>query len=305
MLANTRAHLFGVLCMFISALSFSTKAIFAKLAYVYGVDAVTLVALRMAFAAPFFAAILVWQQRRRPLTLSRPEHGRIWLMGIAGFYLASVLDFWGLEFVSAGLERTILYSYPTIVTVINFLWFGKTPTQKQVTALVLTYVGLAIASYSELGSDYKATAIGSAFVFGSSVTYAIYLVGSSSIIPRVGALAYASYASLVSTVAIVIHSFLARPIAPFEQQSQVYVLALMMAIVATVVPVLLLGMALGAVGANTASIIGAIGPISTIGLAMIFLGEQVTARQTVGIAIVITGVLLVSFKSQEKPGPVG
>ena len=171
----------------LAALGFSLKAIFVKLAYPYGVDAITLLALRMGFALPVFLWVGLAEHRRAANKLTGGDWGRLFVLGFLGYYGASILDFRGLEYISAGLERLILFTYPTLTILIGVLFQGKPFSKREAVAVVLCYIGIRSRFTHDLGlGDAKDVWVGSALVFASSVSYALYLSGSAPMIPRRG-----------------------------------------------------------------------------------------------------------------------
>jgi drug/metabolite transporter (DMT)-like permease len=284
----------------LAALGFSLKAIFVKLAYAWhGVDAISLLALRMLFALPFFLA-LAWHSQAGGTRLTASDWLRIGWLGLTGYYLASILDFWGLAYISAGLERLILFTYPTLVVLIG-AWLGRRRIARpDALALALSYSGIALAFASDLrlASDRGALLLGSALVFGSAVAYALYLLASGRTIARLGTRRTAAYAMLVSTALVLLHFVLAQPLSGLRQPLSIYGLAFAMAVFCTVLPSLFLAEAIKRCGAGKVALIGSAGPIITIYLGVVALGEPATGVQLVGAALVLGGVFLVS-----RPGP--
>ena len=289
--------LLGSLFVLLSAIGFSAKAILVKLAYVYSVDAITLLALRMVFSAPFFIITAIWYSLDKKLS---PLTGRDWLtvliLGFLGYYLASLLDFLGLQFISAGLERLILFLYPTFVVVLSVLFFSRPLRKKELFALLLSYVGIAIVFQHDIGTVQQNLILGSSLVFASAWAYALYLIGSGRSIARLGAMRFMSYVMIVACVACFAQFLFTRPLnAVFSQAMPVYGLGIAMALLSTVAPAFLLALGIRHIGASRASLISSIGPITTIFLAYFFLNEPMSAVQLFGSALVLAGVLLVSL----------
>jgi drug/metabolite transporter (DMT)-like permease len=294
MLANR-----GVLLAFLASAAFSMKAIFVKLAYLYGVDAVLLLALRMAFSLPALLAAAWWSGRNSEIRLTPRDWGSIIFLGFVGYYLSSLLDFMGLAYISAGLERLILFLYPTVVVLISVYMFGKTITRRAIFAMVLSYVGIGIAFLHdiEMTGDHRATAIGGGLIFLCMITYAIYLVGSGQMMGRMGSTRFAGLATSVAAIACVIHFIIANPLVEAVSQPwQVYAYAAAMAGLSTILPIFLTAKAIQLVGASKVSIVGSIGPVATIFFGWLFLAEDVSLEQMVGAAFVLGGVMLVSSK---------
>jgi len=284
----------GASLALVAALGFSLKAIFVKLAYPYGVDAITLLALRMGFALPVFTWIgLVGQRAGESLTGG--DWSRLVALGCLGYYGASILDFWGLQYISAGLERLILFTYPTLTILIGVLFQGKPFTRREMLAVALCYLGIGFAFVHDLNlGDAHSVLIGGALVFGSSISYALYLSGSGPMIARLGAMRFSALAMLVSSAVTLLHFSLSHPITAFIQPLPVYGWGLAMAVFATIVPVFAQSAAIRRIGAGRASLFGMVGPILTIGFGWWLLGESISLEQMVGAGLVVIGILIVS-----------
>ena len=278
----------------LAALGFSLKAIFVKLAYPYGVDAITLLALRMGFSLPVFLWVGLAHQRAGA-NLSGGDWWRLFVLGCLGYYGASILDFWGLQFISAGLERLILFTYPTLTILIGVLFQGKPFSKREGLAVVLCYIGIGFAFMHDLGQgDSRNVWIGSALVFGSSISYALYLSGSASMIARLGAMRFSALAMLVSSAVTLLHFATLQPLTAFIQPLPVYGWALAMALFATVVPVFAQSAAIRSLGAGSASLFGMVGPLLTIGFGWWLLDESISLAQMAGAGLVLIGILMVS-----------
>lgn len=279
----------------LAAFGFSFKAILIKLAYPYGVEAVTLLVLRMSFALPVFAWVGFAASRGAP---SLPPRDWLMIMGLGflGYYGASILDFVGLRYISAGLERLILFTYPTLTLLLGVVLHKRAVSGREKLAVLLCYVGIAAAFAHDLrlSSDSSAVWIGGAFVFASSVCYAIYLTGSARMIARLGAWRFSALAMLVSTAATFAHFLATQPLATLAQPWQVYVLGAAMALVSTVLPVFALAAAIRRIGSGQAALVGMVGPVLTIVFAALLLGEGFSAAQMLGATLVIVGVAIVS-----------
>ncbi|UKE46067.1 DMT family transporter [Xanthomonas cerealis] len=299
-LASASADLRGVLLAAAGAIGFSGKAIIVKLGYRYGVDAVTLLALRMLVALPCFAAMALWAARRAP-PLQRGDRWRICALGVLGYYVASYLDFLGLAYITATLERLILYLTPTLVLLIGVLVFRRRPQRRQLWALVLSYLGVLLAFGHDLQVGGARTAWGSLLVFGSAMAYALYLVGSGHVVARIGAVRLTAYASLVACVLCIVQFLLLRPLHGLLLPTPVYALSLLNGSVCTALPVLATMLALRRIGSGLASQIGMLGPVSTIVLSVLLLGEAMGPWQIAGTLLVLGGVLLVSRPARMLP----
>lgn len=287
----------GLLLAAMGAIAFSGKAIIVKLGYRYGADAVTLLALRMLVAFPFFALMGVWAARRAaPLAMA--DRWRVVLLGFLGYYLASFLDFAGLAYITATLERLILYLTPTLVALIGLLAFRRRISRRQLVALLVSYAGVALAFGHDLQLGGRNIALGSVLVFGSALSYALYLVGSGELVNRVGAVRLTAYASSVASVLCLLQFVLLRPLDALVLPAEVYALSLLNGTVCTVVPVLAVMMAVARIGSSLASQVGMIGPVSTIVLSMLLLDEPMGPWQVVGTVLVMAGVFVVSQRGR-------
>lgn len=288
----------GILMVLAAAVTVSSKAIMVKLAYVYAVDASTLIALRMAFSAPFFISLALWAQTSASKLTSR-DGWMIAVLGVLGGYGPMLLDFAGLVYVTAGLERVILYVYPTVVVILSAMLFKHRIANCMWFALLATYAGVGLVVGHDiliLKSGSADTMLGAALVLTSAIAYAGYLVCSGWLIPRVGSSLFTAYTMLAATVASVLHyANTAHAISIFHLPTQVYWLALLMAVVATVLPAILLNAGIHRIGSSKASLVSSIGPVSTIFLAYIFLGENITLLQLAGTGLVLIGVMVISM----------
>jgi len=297
--APVRAPLTGTLCVLAAAACFSAKAVIIKMAYAHPVDAATLLTLRMLFSAPFFVLMALWSTRKshvRPL--SRKQWWSVAVLGFTGYYLASYLDFLGLQYVTAGLERLILFLYPTIVVLLSAWWLGKRIRRHHVIALVLSYggIGLVFTENLNFGGHAHEVALGGALVFASGVVYSFYLIGAGETVGSIGAMRFTAYAMLVACLVSLLHFFMGHQTGDLELPPAVYGLALTMAIVSTVIPAWLMSEGIRLTGANHAAMVGSIGPVVTIFLGYWFLGEPITVVQVLGGTLVLAGVALVSAR---------
>jgi len=275
---------------------FSAKAVVVKLAYRHGVDAATLIALRMLCAAPFFALAYAWASRGKA-PLSRADHARLASIGLLGYYAASYMDFLGLQYVTAALERLILYLNPTIVLLLSALIFGRKLSRRDAIALALAYGGIIAAFWHDVSFEGGNAGLGAGLVFGSAVSYAIYLVWSGELVKRLGAIRLTAYAMLVSTAAVVVQFLVLNPISALAQPVPVYWLSLVNGLVCTVLPVFATMMAVERIGAGHTAMAAMLGPVATIVLAWIFLGEAVSAWQLAGTGLVLAGIFVLSRTS--------
>ena len=297
----------GPLCAVLGVLGFSFKAILVKLAYAWHpIDAVTLLALRMLFSAPFFVAMAWWAGHRPDArTIARRDWRALVWLGFVGYYLSSLLDFTGLRYITAALERLVLFMYPTMVVLLSAVMLGRPITRRAVLALVLSYAGIAfVAGYDlNFGGNAPALWTGIALVFGSAFTYALYLVGAGDVIARMGSMRFIAWAMLASTVFVLTHFALTRDLAQLRVPPAIYALTLAMAVFSTVLPTWLVAEAVRRIGANASSLVGSLGPVFTIGLGALILGEAVHWIQLTGAALVLVGVMLVTLKPSRAREP--
>lgn len=290
-----KQFLIGLSIAIVGAVLFSTKAIVAKLIYRYPVDAVTLIAFRMIFSLPFFAAIALWKARTEtPLT--GKEKGQIVILGLLGYYLSSFLDFLGLQYITAGLERLILFLTPSFVLLISVFLLKKKISLLEWSALGISYLGTVLVFVHDARVGGSNILIGGVFVLGSAISYAIYLLASGELVKRVGSMRLVAYAMCVSSVACILQFFILRPVSMLVQPMPVYGLSMINAFFCTVLPVFLTMIAVQRIGAATASQAGMIGPVSTLFLAALILGEPITGIQLGGTALVLCGIYLLSKK---------
>lgn len=292
----------GFVITFIGALFFSTKAILVKLAFENTqTDAVTLLALRMLFALPFYVAIgLFASNKKSNVYFTRRQWIYILLLGLTGYYISSLFDFIGLQYVSAGLERLILFIYPTLAVVLNAIIFRQKVNGYQKLAMVLTYLGIGIAFWGEMKIDSSNPQffVGSFFCFLCAVTFAIYIVGSGKMIGETGATKFTSYAMIAAASGIFIHYF-ATGKTVHHMDSNLLLYGFLLGIFATVIPTFFMSNGIKKIGSSNAAIISSIGPVSTILQAHFILGERITVAQIIGTILVIIGVLLIGWRTRE------
>ena len=299
-MTDRSARLSGAMIVAAAAIAFSGKAIIIKLAYRYGVDALTLLALRMLFSAPLFLALAWWDNRREERApLSGADLRAVAMLGFIGYYLASYFDFLGLQYVTAALERLLLFIHPTFVLLLSALLFKRPITSRDVIAVVLSYFGIAVVFGHDMATQPGNVLLGSFWVLMSALFYAGYLMGSGRIVGRVGSVRFSCYAGLVSCVAVVVHFAVVHDVrAIFTQPAAVYNLSLLMAAVSTVLPIALTSEGIRRIGASHASIVASIGPIATIFLGAMFLDEPITALQLLGAGLVLAGILAISLQKK-------
>ncbi len=290
----------GVVFALLAAVGFSAKAILVKLAYLDSVDAVTLLALRMVFSVPFFIGVAIWARRRHAEPLDTHDRLLVLGLGLIGYYLSSFLDLLGLQYISAGLERLILFLYPTMTVLLSALLYKRAIGSKVMAAMLLSYAGIALVFLHDVGTQEGGIVLGASLVFASTLSYSIYLVGAGHAIARIGTMRFTAYAMVVASAASLLQFVAMRPLAALDLPMRVYELSIAMAIFSTVLPVFLLSFAIRRIGSGSASLIGSVGPVSTIYMAYVFLNERISLLQICGSLLVLAGVLLVSLNSRRE-----
>jgi drug/metabolite transporter (DMT)-like permease len=300
--SSSKINTLGFLITIGGAIFFSTKAIFVKLAFQdTKVDAVTLLCLRMLFSLPFYiGAAWIAHKKEGVVQLTRKQWLWVLTMGIFGYYLSSLFDFIGLQYVSAGLERLILFLYPTFAVLINTFYFKTKLSRIQILALVLTYIGIGTAYWGEIRSAQYGPQFfyGSFMIFLCAVTYSFYLVGTGRLVNAVGATRYTAYAMLAASAGIFTHFLLTHPVQNVVMTSSLAGYGIALAIIATVLPSFMMSVGMKKIGSNNVAIITSIGPVSTILQAHFFLGETIIAEQILGTALVILGVIFIGWQSK-------
>jgi drug/metabolite transporter (DMT)-like permease len=297
----------GAFYVFLSAAGFSVKAILAKKAYAAGADAITILFLRVLFAAPLFLLLAWWnnaQQRSEEKKLQPAEIIGLLLLGLIGYYISSLFDFVGLTMVSASLERIILFSYPTLVVIFTALFFQSRLNSKDYWALLLTYAGIVFVFSEELEQStsfsHDQLMTGGMLIFGSAFTYAMYLIGSGFIIPRIGAMRFTAYSMLIATFAILCHYFIVKGWTFPSLHDPIIGYGIAMALCSTFMPAVCLAEGIKLIGAEKSAVISTIGPVSTIVLANMMLGETMTWIQIAGTLVVLVGVLIITLQKEQK-----
>jgi drug/metabolite transporter (DMT)-like permease len=288
----------GLLLATFGAIAFSGKAIIVKLAYRYGVDAVTLIMYRMLFALPIFAAMAWWASRGKAALTRRDWLGVLWL-GFTGYYLASFLDFAGLAYISASLERLILYLNPTLVLILGLVFYRRRIKAGQLVGMAISYTGVVLVFGHEISLQGPDAAWGALLVFLSAVSYALYLVYSGEMVQRLGAIRLVGLATSVACLLCLLQFVLLRPMsAAAAVAPEVIWLSLLNAVLCTAVPVLMVMMAIERIGATLTAQTGMVGPMSTILMGVLILGEPFTVWVGAGTLLVIAGIFVFSRASR-------
>ena len=302
--AGERHAYVGVACVLIGTIGFSGKAVIVKLAYHYPVDVMTLLALRMIFSLPFFIAMAAWAGLSGSgAKMTRNDWLALIGLGFIGYYLSSYLDFAGLQYISAGLGRLILYLHPTLVLILSALFLGQTIRKRHMLSLALSYGGIVLVFYEQmgLGGDHHELLFGGGLVFAGAATYAVYLLAGSRVVLKLGSMRFTAFASIAACVFVITHFMLTHGLSALAVPHQVYWLAIVMAVFSTVLPLWLIAEGLRRIGANQAALVSCIGPIATIVLAYLFLDEPISAAQFLGAVLVLAGVMIISLKPKPLP----
>jgi drug/metabolite transporter (DMT)-like permease len=291
----------GIFICILGAICFSTKAIFVKLAYRdTSVDAVTLLALRMIFSLPFFVVSAITASSRQDnVKFTTKQWVSIAVIGCLGYYVSSLLDFLGLQYISAGIERLVLFIYPTLVLLMVALIFKEKIKRKQWIAVGITYAGLLVAFVAEAdlqSASNKDFFLGASLIYACAFTYAAYIVGSGRLIPQVGSAKFNSYAMSFACCAVLTHFFVTSDESLLNHEPLVYIYSIAMAIFSTVIPSYLVSEAIKRIGSDNAAIAGSVGPVSTVLQAYFFLAEPISVLQIFGTLLVLVGVLLIGKK---------
>jgi drug/metabolite transporter (DMT)-like permease len=303
-LLHQRRYVYGLFMAGLGSVLFSGKAILVKLAFSYGANAETLIALRMLMALPLFWGIYWWYARRQVMSpLTGLDQVKIFFLGFSGYFFSSYLDFLGLQYISVGLERIVLYLTPTIVLLISSFVLNKSISRLQWYALLVGYVGVIVVFIQDASSTGSMALLGMLLVFASACSYAIYMIGSGEMVRRVGSVRLVVYASSASALLSVIQILIYDPAAVFVQVPQIYWLSLLNASLCTVIPMLLIMIAINRIGSPLVAQAGILGPVSTILMGWIVLSEPITWIQISGMSLVIGAMwLLVRNDAPSKLG---
>ncbi len=296
----------GFIIAFISAVLFSTKAIIVKKAFAdVAASPLTLLALRMIFSLPFYLAFAFFAAgKKENVKLTQKQSLQVFFIGLMGYYVSSMLDFAGLQYVSAGLERLLLFLYPAFAILINRYFFKQQISAIQKIALVVTYTGIAVAYFGELNFDPANLNFlwGSLLIFICAITYSVYVVGSGKLIPQIGAGKFTAYAMLAATFGVLTHFFIKGDYHTVQFNASLLWYGFLLAAISTVIPSFMLSYSMKTIGTNNTAIITSIGPVSTILQAHYFLGEKIFPAQLAGTALVVTGVLFIGWRRKNMPG---
>ncbi|MCM2339592.1 DMT family transporter [Rhodoferax sp.] len=288
----------GLLLATLGAIAFSGKAIIVKLAYRHGVDAVTLIMYRMLFALPIFV-VMAWWASRGKSALTRHDWWGVLGLGFTGYYLASFLDFAGLAYISASLERLILYLNPTLVLLLGLVLYKRHISRRQALGMAISYCGVILVFGHEIHFAGADAALGALLVFGSAVSYAIYLSFSGELVQRLGSLRLVGLATSVACVLCIGQFVVLRPMQAALVAPEVIWLSVLNATLCTAAPVLMVMMAVERIGAGMAAQTGMVGPMSTILMGVLLLGEPFTGWVAAGTALVVAGIFVFTSRPRQ------
>lgn len=291
---------FAVLIGLLGVVFYSSKAIFVKLSYHYGIDTISLLFLRMLFALPIYLAINLFRKQNKNTSVSSKDWVFIVFLGFIGYYLSSWFDFEGLKHIDASLERIILFIYPTIVVFLSKIFLKTKITKRQIWAIMITYLGLIIIFSRKLFLNLDASEHliwGSFLIFLCAISYAVYFTGSGKILPKIGTMSFTIKVMSISSCIIFTHYLLSKGLSWPYYPWQVYFYSFLMAVIATVLPSFMISESIRRLGADKVSVLASLGPVSTIILAVIFLGETLFLEQLIGTAVVLLGIYVISKRT--------
>jgi drug/metabolite transporter (DMT)-like permease len=296
---NISDEVLGAILAIIGIFLFSAKAILVKIAYRYDIDPISLLLLRMVFSMPFYLTIAwIGLRNHKARKIRKNDYLSVVFLGFIGYYLASYLDFLGLKYITASLERLILFIYPTLVILISALVFKKKISKNQWLAIVITYLGIIVTFIPDIGQPGNSQVwMGSFLIFMSALIFAIYIVGSGNVIHKFGSVLFTALVMTVSCFCVIIHYLISNNYNLSSFPAEVYIIGIVMAIFSTVLPSFLMSEAIRKIGSSNFAIIGSLGPVSTIVLAVIFIQEILTIYQIIGTVIVILGISVLRKKN--------
>jgi len=292
----------GVFLGFLAAVLLAVKPVIIKIAYQYGPDATTLLALRMVMTVPFFILLLVIFERNKPnkMRLARADWIKVLFLGFTGYYAASFLDFVSLQYISVGLSRSIVYLNPAIVLLLSILLKQQKASLAQIGAMVTAYFGVVLVFWHEMHLGGDGLIIGTTLTLCSAVSYSAYLLLAGNLVERVGSLRLAAYSSGAATQMCLIQALVVNPSGLIHQPLEVYGLSLINATLCTVAPIVMVMLAIRRIGPSTVAQLGAIGPAATLFFSWILLGEPISILQVVGTLIVVLGIWLLLYARPER-----
>ena len=295
-------HFTGFFLAIIGTLLFSLKSIFIKYLYQLGLNADEVLALRMLLALPFYLFILAWlfYKKDRIEQLNKKLLVKIFLLGFLGYYLASLLDLISLTYISAQLERLGLFTYPFMVALLGYLFFKQKLTASLIVALIMSYLGLWLVVSQERMFSGDQVILGTLFVLGSALSYSIYVLFAQNYIKQIGSSLFTTLAMISSSVYVFIHAYFFLDFSALMISKEIFFWLLVLALFSTVIPSYMLTSAIHHIGPSQTGLVGIMGPVFTIILAIFLLDEQFTLIMAIGVMMVISGVLLKMKIKDEK-----
>ena len=292
--APIRGHYLGIGLILLAALGFSAKGIFIKLAYtVQDVDAITLMTIRMLMSIPFFLVVAVFYARdsaSEPLQSSDMFH--VLYLGFIGYYLSSYLDFNGLHYISASLERLVLYLYPSFVIILTVISVRRAPRKQELFALALSYTGIGLVFALELSIEGQEIITGTLSVLAAALSYAFFMLGSQQAIRRMGAARFTAYSMLAASSMVCIHYLFTNEFQILDMSVDFYLYGLALALFSTVLPAFMMNAGIKQIGASRTAVLTSVGPVLTLLLASSVLGEAIGPLQLLGTVLILFGVYI-------------
>lgn len=296
---SSRHYASGIALAVLGTFLFATKSIFIKLAFAAGVHPTPLLTLRLLFALPFYAVVF-WHVRSRPdrKPLGRGALAQALSLGFLGYYLASYLDLAGLQYITAQLERVTLFVYPAIIAVLAWLFLGERLGGRVVIAILCCYVGVALMFWKEQGmTGGQHVGWGVTLVAAAAISYSVYVLFAKQSMTKIGSPLFTALAMIGSTGFVLIHATVTGEIAVlFSLPAAVYAYGFVLAILCTLLPSFMINEAIMRIGATRTAVIGSVGPVLTVLLAIAVLAEPSSPQHFAGMALAIAGVALVSRK---------
>ncbi len=294
----------GLLLAISAALLFSFKPVLIKFIYAYEVESLVLLAWRMILSVPVYLVIgsVIWLRatsaRKQAYTSGVLKAA---LVGFIGYYLAAYFDLVGLQYVTAQLERLVLFTYPTLVALLGWLFFKKRITSNMLFALLISYVGVGLIFVQDWQTTGDQVVIGAGFVFLAALAFAIYVLLSKPIIDQMGSNAFTVVAMVSSGCYIIVHYFLVHDFADLQVPMGAWSYIVVMSLVSTVLPTFLIAGAIARLGSEKTAISGTIGPIATSLFAVALLDEPFTVMHLIGLVLVVVAVFVMQRKRVAKP----
>lgn len=296
--AYDKRYYFAFILTLLGAVMFSAKGVFIKFAYEYDVDTVTLLTIRMAISVPVYLMIGFYSERFHQHRVSNQQLLAITGFGCVGYYLASYLDMQGLHYISVSLERVILYLYPTFVLLLSVFVLKQRVTRNEILSIIVAYIGIVFIFIETTSSNSNDIFLGAVFVALSALAFAVFLIGSDQHIKMVGSVRFTAYAMSAAGGSVFLHYILSGRAGVLEQHQQVYFWGAVLAILSTIIPSFLMAHGMKILGARIVSLLGIIGPVSTLLLGTVFLGEILSDVQVIGVFIVISAVTFIVISNR-------